>query len=594
MAPPANNPRIRRGAAVLACGCLIWTTWKALQQPSPVQTQRVAHALPRVEQSVSTVPLAIADQPQGYAGVSRPVPRTSEGPAVPAGPTAQGWVVDALGGPIAGATVTARSTPGGPAAATAISAADGRFTLGAASRSIELCAELDGYSSDCIHTAAPSDDNTLRLLPASTIVGRVVLAEGGAPVPGATVEATSLVGARNPSRSSRSDAEGAFSISALPAGSYLLAAVSPTARSREERVVVGIAETSEPVVLFSTRAVQVSAEVLVANSPCRSGRLRLSGHFFFEAEVSSDGHAVISGVYPGRYAAVVTCEGGITPLPTPLDVGDDPVQRVWNLEPLPRAARPDSEVDSNLATLVVHVGLEGDAPEDLQVFAHARGLAPERARREGARFVFDALPLGEYRVYAQDRLEEAASVQLTQAGEAVALELPLTPGARIFGVVVDERDAPVADAWVSSTRTDAPVAYQLEPVLTDLDGRFSLLGAQGVPYRVTVSSAAGDAVVDGVQTGNVTVRVVQPASVAGSVWAPERQRVPQFTVQLARKHGTEQHEIPGADSRFFVPTLEPGEYELKVRSALGGATRELVVAPGQELALEVILDGALQ
>jgi hypothetical protein len=598
MAPPASIKAIRVGAAALACCCLLSTFWKVSQQPSPPGARTATRTAKTVEHRIATQSRAgeVQARPVEIRAGS-PASRKGEAPLVPAGLRAQGWVQDGLGGAIAGATVTARNTPGGPVEAHALSDADGRFTLGVASRSVELCAEIEGYSLDCIQTAVPSDENTLRLLPASQIVGRVVMAESGAAVAGATVEATRLVGSQSLARSSPTNDQGVFSIAALPAGSYRLAATSTTARSREARVVVGIGETSDPVLLLAKPAVQVTGEVLVANAPCRSGRVRLSGHFFVDAEVAAEGSVVLSGVFPGQYAAVATCEGGLTASPTSIEIGDEPVHHVWNLDPLPREPHPvaDTAVDSSLATLVAHVHVGGDVPPDLQVFADSRELPAERARREGARFVFDALPLGEYRVYAQDRLEEAARVQLTRAGEAVTVALQLVPAAHISGVVLDEHDAPVADAWVSRARTEASVAYDPAPVLTDLDGGFSLSGAKNVPYRLTVTSPAGDAVMDGVKSGgDIVVHVARPGSVTGSVWTRGHGLVPEFTVELAPKRGREQHEARGVDSRFFVPALQPGEYDLMLRSPLGDTTRTVVVAPGEEVALELNLGRTLE
>jgi hypothetical protein len=597
MAAPVGNAWTRRGAVVLACGGLIVILAKTWQPAGPPpQTGRIPHRDTSGEHRASMEPGTQEGHAPVLMRVARPVLKENEALRVPAGLLAQGWVVDALGGPVAGAAITARSAPGGEIEATALSGSDGRFLLGVASQSIELCAQHDGYSLECMYAAAPSEDNAFRLLPASSIVGRVVMEGTGAAVPGATVKATSLVRSHNPPRSSQTDDDGAFSITALPAGSYGLEATSPSARSREARVVVSIGETSEPVLLVSTPAVQLTGEVLVDDAPCKSGRVRMSGSVVVAAEEFNEGRVLLSGLLPGRYTTVVACEGGVTPLPTLIEVGAEPVRHVWNLDPVPRAdpSVGDDVLDASLATLIVHLDVEGGAPDDLQVFANLRGLPSERARREGERFVFAPMPLGEYRVYAGDRLEESVSVHLDSVGETVTVELQLTAGASLSGVVLDEHDQPIADAWVSPTRTDAPLLYNPAPVLTDLDGRFSFVGAKDAYYRLTVSSPEGDAIVDGAKGDNVVVHVAQPGSVVGSVWTRERGLVPEFTIDLAPHHGSEHYEIRGGNSKFFVPALEPGDYDLRLRSPLGEAALKVVVAPGEELALDIELGSGLE
>lgn len=593
---PASSNRLKHSLAALVCACVILISWQALKYSPPPRPQTTPQAKAREPRGLPR-PLATKARRQSAEPAGALVARKTEAePRVLDGLSAQGWILDGLGGPIAGATVVARGMTGGDKLeGTAVSGADGRFVISVASPSIELCAELNGYSLVCILAAAPSDGNTLRLLPASSIVGRVVMWDGGQGVPGATVQATAAMAPSGRAQTSRTDEDGHFTFAALSAGTYALTAVSPTARSREARVSLGIAETSDPVLLLAARGEQLTGEVFVAGAPCRSGRVRLSGHAFFEAEVLA-GRVVFLGIFPGHYHSAVTCEGALTSAPVPIEIVDEPTHHVWKLDPLPSDARTvtDTATQATLAKLTAVIKGDGPIPEDLQIFAASRGMPFERARREGSNFVFDAMPLGQYMVFAQDRLEEGTSVELERAGDDTTVELHLTDGARLSGIVLDQHDTPVADALVSRTRADGVFAYAPAPVLTDVEGRFSLVSTKGARYQVTVSSPSGDAIANVVEGTDVIVRVAPRASVAGSVWARGGGLVSGFSGEIASQSGGEQYEVHGVDSQFFVPAIEPGEYELKLRSPLGDATRTLALAPGEALSLEIELVGGVE
>lgn len=430
----------------------------------------------------------------------------------PGGRIASGRVLDGLGGPISGASVTARRDASEPIEAAALSGAEGEFSLGLAGTGAELCARAEGYSQACSWVAAPSEGNELALLPASSISGRVLMARAREPLVGAVVSAISRSSAQVSRRTTLSNEAGEFIFGELTAGAYEISAVSETARAGEESIRLGVAESLDSVLLMAQPAVPVTGEVLVSDALCSSGRVRLLGPLRLEAPLSAEGEVRIAGVLPGRYTAIASCSGAIADTST-IEILAQPVHHVWALRPLPpaSASAPAEEQGIATATLLARVRAEGERGGVAQVFADSRQGLSERGRRVGGQFVFDELPLGEYRIYADDAVEQAQSARLTRAGETVQVYLDPAPSRAIHGTVLDQENLPVADAWVRAFRADLPSARFTAPLLSDASGRFTFRGVENARYTLSVSSPAGEALVRGVSAGKeeIVVRVAQ-------------------------------------------------------------------------------------
>lgn len=430
----------------------------------------------------------------------------------PGGRIASGRVLDGLGGPISGASVTARRDASQPIEAAALSGAQGEFSLGLAGTGAELCARAEGYSQACSWVTAPSEGNELALLPASSISGRVLMDRGREPVVGAVVIAISHSSAQVSRRTTVSDEAGEFTFGELTAGVYEISAVSETARAGEESIPLGVAESLESVLLLAQPAVPVTGEVLVSDARCGSGWVRLLGPLRTEAPLSADGAVRIAGVLPGRYTAIASCSGAIADTST-IEILAEPVHHVWTLRPLPPASASAAAEEQGIATgtLLARVRAPGERGGVVQVFAESRQGLSERGRRVGGQFVFDELPLGEYRIYADDAVEQAQAARLTRAGETVRVDLDPAPSRAIHGTVLDQQNLPVADAWVRAFRADLPSARFTAPLLSDANGRFTFRGVENARYTLSVSSPAGEALVREVSAGKeeIVVRVAQ-------------------------------------------------------------------------------------
>jgi hypothetical protein len=498
-----------------------------------------------------------------------------------------GHVVDATGGPVKAALVTLRGNAEATLAVTA-SASDGVFEIARSPGAIEVCAQAEAYSRTCRGLGGAAEDYVLVLAPESRIIGQVRNQADGKSIPHATVTASNHNGLQIPPRTTTTGDDGTFSIDALPAGGYELVAVTDQWRTPDEWVAVGLGETSTPVTLWANPAVRVSGRVLLDGAPCRSGTLELAGPISAQSATSADGNVILEGIIAGRYDATARCDTALERTVS-LEVRDAPVEHEFSLEkfgdsPSPSPGKAPSG-GSIRATL-------DSGPETVHaVFADALDGVPRQGRPRGGAFVIEPLPAGEYRVYVDDHVEEAEHVRVAREGEMVDVRLRAPAPAWIRGHVTSEGEVPVADAWVSATRSDLfSASFGPPPILTAADGSFNLPAVRGATYTLLVSSPLGDTEVHAVQAGQeVSVHVSAPASLSGVVQTAEGAPVPEFTLSYSAEHDTGGHEQHGTNSGFHLSLLEPDNYTFRVSSPLGSALAQVRLGPRQAATLTLTL-----
>jgi hypothetical protein len=522
------------GFIVLACVGLVFERrlQRPMRTPSPVSVRIEGQRGTPGRSQLSGVHAAplVATEP------ARPLPDVVKARPVIGFDAAQaslaGSVVDASGGPVIDARVTLRGSADVIIAMTS-SARDGRFEIATSRDAVEICAQAEAYSRTCSVLGASREEQVLILTPESRIVGRIRRRSDGSAIVGATVVASNRNGLRIPDRFTSSGDGGTFSIDALPAGGYEVIAVSEHCRSIEQWIAVGLGETSAPLTLWADSAVRVSGQIFISGAPCPSGTLLLSGAIGARGLVAQDGTVHLDGIPSGRYDATAQCDGA-APRTVSIDVQGEPVRQVFDLEKL---------------TDPSHVS-----------------RAPS---------------------------EDTTEVTIEEMSEPLAVSTEPANGV-LSGRVTSEDGVPVADAWVTASRSDLITArVEAPPTLTDADGTFQIAAVSGAPYTLMVASPLGDAELHEATTGEeVRVRVLAPASLSGRVQTARGGPVPEFTVTYRSEDNQSGYGLQGGNSAFNVSMLEPGTYALQVISPLGSALERLRISPREAATVTLTLSDA--
>ena len=271
-----------------------------------------------------------------------------------------GTVVDALGGPVAGARVwTTRYERGVQPGVEVLTDEEGQFELWVAPGSQEVHAGAEGYASKSLVRVAPAEALKLVLTPASGVRGRVVLSGTDTPVAGVEVRARPALGGAPRAAPGLSDEDGEFVLNGLEPGLYSLVAEGESHRggSRTE-LEIGLAEVIPEVTVEVVPAVSLIGQLSIGNEgkPCQRGTVSLGapsatnatmvkGTLSDEdanpdpssvpttlANIEVDGKVRFKGLTRGRYQAVLHCLGHVLAEgPELIDVRDKNIEVSWKL-----------------------------------------------------------------------------------------------------------------------------------------------------------------------------------------------------------------------------------------------------------------------
>jgi hypothetical protein len=195
------------------------------------------------------------------------------------------------------------------------------------------------------------------------------------------------------------------------------------------------------------------------------------------------------------------------------------------------------------------------------------------------------LPSGEYEVYARDGInprqtveQRAKTIRVGNSEKvAVELRLPSRDGA-ITGRVVDERGAPVEDAWVSALPGDLSadpfgqiaalsVSRESRRALSDHDGRFEITGLNrdALFDLETEHGLGGRTVVKGVRAGaqvNLTLRAY--GKLTGTALDEADKPVRQFAlvIENAEARQTLYQQVAMREAQWSVGHVAPGALSL--------------------------------
>ncbi|MBZ5712260.1 carboxypeptidase regulatory-like domain-containing protein [Nannocystis pusilla] len=539
----------------------------------------------------------------------------------PGGVELKGVVRDLSGGELEGAQVTSGY-------AIARSGADGEFTMWVAPGETVVQARAEGYAPGFMIGVAPGLLFEIALTPESVLVGKVVRAEDGAPVAGADVWAQQQFEGVGPART---DANGQFRVEGLKPGAYRLEAFHDEAYgAAPESAVLGLGETSEPIVIRAHPAYLVEGTVTIAGGEsCERGWVRLTDKTagVRHADVEADGSVRIRGVLPGSYEPQVECDTYVSQGPyEAVTVGDAAVRGLrWEVLP-GQAIRGKVVLSGGTGVGGIHVSVEPQvdpaAPRALGARAWSQPSAPD------GRFEAVGLVPGKYRVSTSSSQypPPAAPLELElpegQDLEDIVVSLPATGELR--GTVKDSEGLAVkgVEVVLRGGQQELPTTRTLD------DGSFRLAHVPAGSYRVQAVSAwvplqAPGTTDDDVQGASVTIAVGETREVQLAVESQHGRIVGRVVdaaggplsdafVEATRESdsaaagagdglrdsrwshwGGETRKLTDQDGRFELNRLGDGNYTLVAQRRGGGEGSVEHVATGSEVEIKIAEAGSI-
>ncbi len=502
-----------------------------------------------------------------------------------------GFVVDAAGGSVPFAVVTAQ-TLSGSELATVSADADGAFQASLPAGELELLARGDAFSSALRRVAAPARGVLLELGPSSEIVGHVVDADTRSPLAGVSVTARSepqaALGAeppREPPGHATTSADGEFRIAGLRGGGVYRVMLTDAAwQSAPRSVSVEVGAASAPVSIAARPAALLTARILREGEPCAAGSVRAAGARQWDAPIGADGVARFVGLRPGRYEIDVFCEQAL-PHHAELD--------------LEGAVTRDFDVSAGLSVSGRVVDAKGRPLPGAQVSVRPRDGSLERpaalcSSDDRGAFTCAGLQPGEHDCSVTDPLDAAADVVPVSLDDRSAEGLVLSVGALgSVRVLLGEDEAhDPARAWLRGA-TGLPIRARL------VAGAFLFERLPLGEYEVHVDQtrATRSAIVlseDGQALTlelpapprtSITGRVVdQRGEPLGDQWVSAT--AADWLPHPARR--SEPQALSDAEGTFALGAVSGGVYDLAVDSDLGTAHACGIAAGSADVVLRVV------
>ena len=410
---------------------------------------------------------------------------------IPNGIAVSGRVLDANGDPLSGVTVVATETPVGRDGGSMIrrmilsglpggeeedlvrSASDGTFTLRVKEGTYDFTFKREGYSEKQVRaqtiTAGGANPIETRMEPAVEITGRVT--RGGVGVPDVMI--TTFMGG---DASVTTGPDGSFTLSGLTPGVTRVMVMKPQEMLQEQRnltapgrdVVIDLpagGTISGRVVEKGTKKPIMSFQAGVSTSGGGGGMIRM-GPPMLKSFTADDGSFTLEHVPAGAINLVANAPGYSSGRMTVNVEDGKSVSDV--LVELEQGARLTGRVTSSSGTPLADVSVSIQ-PSVTGGFA-TRGMMPRTTTDANGEYVLDSVEPGEETVNFSHPKHVDLAKKVTIKGRDTRLDVTLSGGQRVTGVVVTESGVPVPDAEVDArgggdggeTRTNASGTFEFE------------------------------------------------------------------------------------------------------------------------------------
>ncbi|MFZ6183276.1 carboxypeptidase regulatory-like domain-containing protein [Nannocystis pusilla] len=522
----------------------------------------------------------------------------------------RGVVKDLSGGPIEGAQLLGNRQP------VVVTGPEGEFSMWVRPGELAVRAMADGYADGRDHGVAPGHFYEVFMTPEAVLVGKVVRAGSGEPLAGMQVSSGG-----SSYTTTMTDAQGMFRLDRLQPGGYKPSAVSDERYGQaEELVMLGLGETSEPLVIAAHPAFFVEGRVVIeGGSSCESGSVVLrDGASGRAARGAIDGGLLhLRAVRPGEYGVDVRCTGHVSEdTYEKVKVVDRSVSGLeWKVR---RAQSIRGVVVDARGRPVPQVAVSADAKPDPARPHAQRTSAYNGSTDASGRFELAGLLPGNYQVElsAWDpprSTPKPMEVTLPKGQDVDGLRIELPAAGEVRGTVRDAKGQPVRGAAVSLTGGRSRLGVSVAD-----DGTFRIEHVGEGEYRAEVQKAweklrAPGTSDDDIQGEKVEVRAgavatvnLVVASASGKITGVVRDEhgapVADAFVGAAREvdragaaQGTASREtrwtfgkqphMTDAEGRFTLSDLSDGKHTLRAHRRGGGEAIAEHVAVGSEVTL---------
>jgi len=494
--------------------------------------------------------------------------------------------------------------------------------------------DTEGYAQAYSEGVAPGHRFELYLTPESVVVGKVVRAGDGSPVADAEVWVergdSSSITMSGGSGAVFTDAGGNFRVDGLSPGAYKARAMADDAIGvAAEQVVLGLGETSEPIVIQAHPAFYAEGRIVVADGDgCDDGSVHLrdaaqNSEGFGQPE--PDGQLRARGLLPGTYEVTVHCPGHLLAESyPPVVVRDAHVSGLrW-------------EVERGQAIRGVVVDAAGKPAPGLDVGAfskpdpeqpRARSTTASQRSDEQGRFELAGLLPGAYQVtvnaWSMPRAvpAEPINVMLPDDEDVDDLRIELPAAGEVRGSVRDAKGQPITQVQLQILATRGS-----QTTRTADDGTFRFAEVPAGEHRLIASRAGNLLRPPGasddepaerkveVKVGDVVTVDLVVAGPAGRITGVvrdeggaivadafvEASREPESAAAAAGegararwRASIDRPRLTDADGRFTIDGLLPGKYAVRALRRGGGEALVEHVALGESVELTIEATGRL-